>query len=305
MIEDFDALADAAMESMMSWDLRRREREIAGWVIALSYRRGRTGFFIESQNLFCELTGLDERGVSVAVRALKSLGVLQVSGPRCGPYWYEWLPNGRLIEPAPVADPQRVRAALAQIEEANRPGPGCYPGGQRRLAITTVEDRLAEEQADASRRMALERQLATFDGDGLSKKERALFPKRKDEEVIPPGAPYSRASGGAGRNTCTQPTADVYVDVGCAGAGDGEGKNGDVDVLLALETVERMVPPAEFVPWRQKWQRRCEDAPQQVLLACGDVREYARRNKVHSFGRAIFRRAQKLCSDVGKRLSML
>jgi hypothetical protein len=49
---------------------------------------------IRAQKLFCKLTGLDERGVSLAMQGLERSGLLQISGPRNAPKYYRLLRMG-------------------------------------------------------------------------------------------------------------------------------------------------------------------------------------------------------------------
>ena len=106
-------------------------------------------------------------------------------------------------------------------------------------------------------------------------------------------------------------TEDVYVrdvDVGCAPEGRGREETErprDSDASYALELVRATIPAHEFDKWERSWERRCALAPREITEAVGDVRDYARRNRVKSLGAAIYRRAEQFCKEAGKVLRVL
>jgi len=255
--ESWQELADAAMTRLLAWDLTQRDKLVAGWLVELSYRRGRESVCVPVQGLFAKLTGLDEAHVSRSLAGLQRAGLLQVMGPRNGPKWYRLLPNGRLLEPETLADPNQVRFALAEIERANAPGPGCEPGGQRRMTIVTNEEQLAVEQAAASRVMAREaaRFLREPDLAERARSPEVILPNKQDR--LGPGGGSGTYAGARNvkrypHRTTNVPTLNVG-DVGSLPGGNGAAV---ADGVYALELVRKVVPPAEFDPWERKWEQR-------------------------------------------------
>lgn len=299
MSEDrFAALAEASMQRIVEWDLTKREKLIAGWIVELSYKRGRLSVYLLQQHI-ARLTGLDKGDVSRAIGSLQRAGVLQVMGPRLGAREYTLLPNAGMIAPRAVADPADVRRAVGEVEEMNASGPGFDPGGQGRLNVTTEVERLDVDLAEASRQLALERTRA-HGPPGVGK-----TPTRElvNHQLDP--ASWQNTNSGALIDAGAHPrdvnvnvygpTAHVYV--GC------EPLEGDS--RYALELVEQMIPPAEFAPWRMKWMQRCREAPHAIIEAAGDTKMYAQRNKIKtSIGATLFRRAKMILASAGKNLRL-
>ena len=321
----WEELADAAMIRMLGWNLPLNERLIVGWIVELTYRRRRDQVRMPTQGHFAKLTGLDEAAVSRALKGLESAGVLQIAGPRNAAKYYRLLPNGRLVEPEPVADAAAVRAALAEIEAVNVLGPGSEAPGaggasQRKLAIVTTEEHLALEQAAASRELAVDGTRLLRSGgmeNGKWKMENSardlvktarrpgtewvgILRKSQEAPALENGAKdagaYARARN-VTSNHCTNHVRDVDVRDGTDVGDAAEEGN---DERFALEELKKLVDPAEFVAWERKWVQRCRKEPLLVLEAIGDTKELARAQTIGNWGKAIFRRAQSLAAALGR-----
>lgn len=319
--DEWEQLADAAMARMMSWDITKREKLVAGWIVELTYKRRRHSVCVPRQGLFCLLTGLDERGVSTALDGLKRSGVLQVSGPRNGAKWYTLLPNGRMLEPDTVAKESDVLAAVAEIEQFNGTLlPGTDPGGQRRLAIVTTEEQLAEEQAAASRALAVDGRARFLRADDLSEKERSgglIFPKRKEEswpEVV--AAPTGTNARERTLNVNTPGTTNVErSNVGC---GRNEGAE-MADAIFAFNEVRDLMQRAglekDFEQWEMKWRQRCglrpsrdpelKAQPRLIAMATSEVRgELLTGKKVPNPGGSIVDRVKRALGEAARTFRM-
>lgn len=291
----WDQLADATMTRLLGWNLPLNERLLYGWIVELSYRRGREGVWIRTQRHFARLTGIDEGDVTRALRGLQSTGLLQVIGARNGPKYYLPLPNGRLVEPEPVADAEQVRCALAEIEHDNAPGPGYEPGGQRRLMIATNEERLAEEQAAVSREMTMDgaRLLRAGHLGKFPRCEPGILGNSQDrgERTEPPkdAGAYARART-LTSNHGTNHVRNVNV---------GEVAEGN-DSRFALEELRALLDPQEFAAWERAWARRAREHPHILLEAIGDAKTLSRTQKIGNFGKVIFARAKELAKATGR-----
>lgn len=301
---NYEALADAALERMLQWDLRQREKFVYGWIVELSYKRGRMGFWLRSQGLLCLLTGMDKAAVSRVIDGLKATGVLRVVGARNGMKWVELLPNGRLIEPEKLANPDDVRRAIAEIENDNASGPGVEPGGQRRLSIATDEERLAGEQAAASRELAVEGARFFRAGRVVESTTRGSPELSNRQQGIEPPQPRVYARAPETLNVSYHGTTNVRrLDVG-AGAEENGTAVAAGSEAYALEKVREIVPPEEFEPWQRKWEQRCglrpaKDAglrpqPALVIEAVGEIQRDLREGKrVENPGGSIVWRVRK------------
>jgi hypothetical protein len=291
----WEQLADAAMARMLSWQLPLNERLIVGWLIELSYRRERESVCVPTQGHFCRLTGIDEAGVSRALKGLERAGLLQISGPRNGAKYYRLLPNGRLVEPEPIADPAAVRCALQEIEQVNALGPGYEPGGQRRMAIVTTEEQLAVEQAAASRDLAVDStRLLRADHFAFSARSSPgilRFSQDRREQIEPA---TDAGAGARARNVTSNHGTNHVRDVNVGDVAE------DSDSRFALESVKELIDPQEFEPWERAWKRRCQTHPRIVLEAIGDAKALSRSQKIGNWGKVIFKRCQELATAAGR-----
>lgn len=307
----WEQLADAAMARLLSWQLPLNERLIVGWIVELSYRRGREQVCVPTQKHFARLTGIDEADVSRALKGLQAAGLLQISGPRNGTKFYRLLPNGRLIEPEPIADPAAVRFALQEIEQMNALGPGYEPGGQRRMAIVTTEEQLAVEQAAASRDLAVDgtRFLRAPHLGNFPRSEPGILGISQDlgernEPATDAGA-YARAQrlnvSSPRPLTCKRLDVEGNERSGAEGGGAAVAAGTE---QYAFDEVRSLVPPEEFEPWIRKWRSRCGLAraldpqlrpqPKLIIEAAAEVKRDIREGKtVTNIGGSIVNRVKR------------
>jgi len=318
--ESWQELADAAMTRLLAWELTPREKLLAGWLVELSFRRGRESVMVRSLFHFAKLTGLDEPAVSRGLRGLQRMGVLQVWGERTGGKHYRFLPNGLLLQPDQMADPAEVRAAVEQIDRDNAAlGPGDEPGGQRRLQISTTDERLADDQAAASRSLSVEIARSLRESERLShappiveSTTRGGSELSNRQLAASKPAPATDAGAYARARNVTSYHGTNHVPRNVAREAELETRDGrdvgdvagDTDAGLALEQIRELLSPAEFEPWSRKWEQRCRTEPLIVLEAIGDAKALDRVQKVRSWGGTIFKRAREIAAAAGRNLRM-
>jgi len=338
---DFLRLEQISQQRIAEWDLTSRQRMLAGWIVRLSFGRGRESCLVPTLGHWRRLTGLDEADVCRAVQGLQEAGILQVSGPRRGPRRYTFLPNALLVEPDRVVDPEDAARCLAELEELNALGPGFEPGGQRRLEIVTTDERVDEKMAEASRELAVERQDVVEAQFGeawtrrMMERQAKLYGEKRGEigespinrETLAAKGPetvkFAARKAGFGEipevrrreigespmrqpavTPASAPACDVYVNDSTNNVKDvGCRPVSDEDVRFALETVRAAIPSSDFTPWSRKWESRCQLAPNIILEAVGDVKMMNQRQHVKCWGAAIFRRAQRLARERGITIS--
>lgn len=147
------------------WDLSGQQRRVLRVVVRLSFGKNRPAVWMSYAHL-AFLVKMHERDMGRIVNSLEAEGVLQVRGPKRGPRLFRFLPNATLVTPALIWNERELGVVLGEVEALNAGGPNFEPTGRKpgalqgRLDIATGEERLATDQASASRALALEQGTA-------------------------------------------------------------------------------------------------------------------------------------------------
>lgn len=305
-------IADASMQRILEWDLTRGEKLIAGWIVELSYRRGRESVLVAAQGDFGKLTGMDEPAVSRALSGLRRAGVLHVEGQRNGAKWFRLLPNGRLVEPQAVADAATVRQTVAEIERVNELAAGGEISGQRRLKIVTEDERLARDQAEASALLALERRVP-FRENELAKNTSSPPGNLRNLQDGTGSERFpvkDRAPARAGIVDSYNRQIDDSGDSGsCGSFSKSSGpKFRDEDKNFTMEKLVKVDRRGELrnVTCLRTWVGRVRDFPHESRMAVAEVETMMREGKqiTSPLGKtySLFR---QFCIEAGKALKMM
>lgn len=342
---DWRRLVEPCFARIARWQLPRPQKLLGGWIVLASFGSGRPWVDVDDQRALARLVSMDEAEVSRAISGLVSSGLLQRTRERLSDgtrlLRLRWLPNATLVQPS-----EEVQFALAasaadtaRLAELNGWPADTEPGGQVRLDVRSIEERLAEELAVESARAVLPPEVRDDpDGDRI----RAELRKQFGADVPLGSDPRSLGNSqfanwdGAGKlgNSQSAPcplparpgpgeTSETFAEVqthtfetsGQTGAvaPESDGQRwlrplADSQVQYALGLVRKAAQAkaedrAAFAQWERKWKTRCRAEPELIAEFAADEIDAQRNGRgARSATKWIFTMAKRAALEVGRSL---